>query len=139
MNVLGFNGGTMGAVNGMMPDGNPDTFSVQSEEVWTGVTYAVSALMISHVSVLLLLIICGRVYTVIMFDNSYCIDCSQGLREEGFNTAKGIYNTVYNNIGMAYETPEAIYSKKAYRSVGYMRPLSIWSIQMVLQNLNKQK
>lgn len=50
MNVQGFNGGTMGAVNGMMPDGNPDTFSLQSEEVWTGVTYGVSSLMISHVS-----------------------------------------------------------------------------------------
>jgi len=109
MNVLGFNGGTMGAVNGMMPDGNPDTFAVQSEEVWTGVTYGLSSLMISH-----------------------------GLREEGFNTAKGIYNTVYNNIGMAYETPEAFYSKKAYRSVGYMRPLSIWSIQIALDNLSKK-
>lgn len=50
MNVQGFNGGKMGAVNGMMPDGNPDTFSLQSEEVWTGVTYAVSSLMIAHVS-----------------------------------------------------------------------------------------
>jgi len=50
MNVLRFNGGTMGAVNGMMPDGTQDTYSLQSEEVWTGVTYALSALMISYVS-----------------------------------------------------------------------------------------
>lgn len=50
MNVQGFNGGTMGAVNGMMPDGNIDKYSIQSEEVWTGVTYAVSSLMIAHVS-----------------------------------------------------------------------------------------
>lgn len=68
----------------------------------------------------------------------YYIKCSQGLREEGFNTAKGIYNTVYNNIGMAYETPEAFYSKKAYRSVGYMRPLSVWSIQTALNNLSEK-
>lgn len=54
MNVQGFNGGTMGAVNGMMPDGNVDVFTIQSEEVWTGVTYAVSSLMILHVSVLFL-------------------------------------------------------------------------------------
>jgi len=53
MNVLGFNGGKMGAVNGMMPDGNLDMFSVQSEEVWTGVTYALSSLMISYVSFIL--------------------------------------------------------------------------------------
>jgi non-lysosomal glucosylceramidase len=51
MNVQGFNGGTMGAVNGMMPDGNSDTFSVQSEEVWTGVTYALASLMVSYVSI----------------------------------------------------------------------------------------
>lgn len=50
MNVQGFNGGMMGAVNGMMPDGNVDTYSLQSEEVWTGVTYALSSLMISYVS-----------------------------------------------------------------------------------------
>ncbi|XP_050524900.1 non-lysosomal glucosylceramidase isoform X2 [Daktulosphaira vitifoliae] len=108
-NVQGFNGGTMGAVNGMMPNGNPDTYTIQSEEVWTGVTYALSSLMIS-----------------------------QGLREEGFNTAKGIYDTVYNSIGMAYETPEAFYSQKAYRSAGYMRPLSIWSIQLALENISKK-
>lgn len=50
MNVQSFNGGTMGAINGMMPDGNPDTSAMQSEEVWTGVSYALSSLMISHVS-----------------------------------------------------------------------------------------
>lgn len=47
--MQGFNGGLMGAVNGMMPDGTPDTYSLQSEEVWTGVTYAVASLMISYV------------------------------------------------------------------------------------------
>lgn len=137
MNVLGFNGGTMGAVNGIMPNGSPDTFSVQSEEVWTGVTYALAALMISHVSFYYIYLVLTE-HTVIMFNNCYYINFSQGLREEGFKTAKGIYNTVYNNIGMAYETPEALYSKKAYRGVGYMRPLSIWSIQMALKNLKKK-
>lgn len=131
MNVLGFNGGKMGAVNGMMPDGNVDSFTVQSEEVWTGVTYALSSLMISHVSFLLGIIVMTS-YIMLMIRV-----CFQGMYEEGFNTAKGIYNTVYNNIGMAYQTPEAIYSEKAYRSVGYMRPLSIWSIQVALDNLKK--
>lgn len=50
MNVQGYKGGTMGAINGMMPDGKPDIVAMQSEEVWTGVTYALSSLMISHVS-----------------------------------------------------------------------------------------
>ena len=39
-------GGTMGAVNGMRPDGVPDTSSVQSNEVWIGVVYALAATMI---------------------------------------------------------------------------------------------
>lgn len=40
----------MGAVNGMRPDGVPDTSSVQSNEVWIGVVYALAATMIQEVS-----------------------------------------------------------------------------------------
>lgn len=50
MNVMGFSDGTMGAVNGMRPDGVPDTSSVQSNEVWVGVVYALAATMIQEVS-----------------------------------------------------------------------------------------
>lgn len=49
-NVMGFAGGTMGAVNGMRPSGVPDTSSVQSSEVWIGVVYALAATMIQEVS-----------------------------------------------------------------------------------------
>jgi len=49
-NVQNFLGGKMGAVNGMNPDGTIDTFSVQSEETWTGVSYALGATMIHAVS-----------------------------------------------------------------------------------------
>lgn len=49
-NVMGFAGGTMGAVNGMRPSGVPDTSSVQSNEVWVGVVYALAATMIQEVS-----------------------------------------------------------------------------------------
>ena len=44
-NVLPFKGGTMGAINGMRPDGKKDYTSCQSDEFWTGVTYSVGALM----------------------------------------------------------------------------------------------
>lgn len=47
---MSFAGGTMGAVNGMRPDGVPDTSSVQSNEVWIGVVYALAATMIQEVS-----------------------------------------------------------------------------------------
>ncbi|NXF27060.1 GBA2 glucosylceramidase, partial [Rhodinocichla rosea] len=103
-NVLGFAGGTMGAVNGMRPDGVPDTSSVQSNEVWVGVVYSLAATMIQ-----------------------------EGLVEEGFRTAEGCYRTVWERLGMAFQMPEAYREKKVYRSLAYMRPLSIWSMQLALE------
>lgn len=103
-NVMSFAGGTMGAVNGMRPDGVPDTSSVQSNEVWIGVVYALAATMIQ-----------------------------EGLVEEGFHTAEGCYRTVWERLGMAFQTPEAYREKKVYRSLAYMRPLSIWSMQLALE------
>lgn len=56
MNVKGFCDGKMGAVNGMMPDGVVDSFAVQSEEVWTGVTYGLASLMIFEVCLFMILV-----------------------------------------------------------------------------------
>lgn len=50
LNVMGFAGGQMGAVNGMRPEGVPDRSSVQSDEVWIGVVYGLAATMIHEVS-----------------------------------------------------------------------------------------
>jgi uncharacterized protein (DUF608 family) len=36
----------MGAINGMCPDGSVDTACDQSQEVWTGTTYGLAALML---------------------------------------------------------------------------------------------
>lgn len=99
LNVQSFCKGEMGAVNGMKPDGSVDRYAIQSEEVWTGVTYGLAALFIH-----------------------------KGMNTEAFSTAQGIYNTVYNEIGLGFQTPEALYENCNYRSIGYMRPLSIWSI-----------
>lgn len=49
--------------------------------------------------------------------------------EEAFRTAEGVYRTVYEKIGMGYQTPEALYEHKHYRAIGYMRPLAIWAMQ----------
>ncbi|XP_072216090.1 non-lysosomal glucosylceramidase [Excalfactoria chinensis] len=108
-NVMSFAGGTMGAVNGMRPDGVPDTSSVQSSEVWVGVVYALAATMIQ-----------------------------EGLVQEGFHTAEGCYRTVWEKLGMAFQTPEAYCEKKVYRSLAYMRPLSIWSMQLALESKARQ-
>uniref|UniRef100_H2YFL5 Glycosyl-hydrolase family 116 catalytic region domain-containing protein n=1 Tax=Ciona savignyi TaxID=51511 RepID=H2YFL5_CIOSA len=49
LNVEKYHGGSHGAVNGMRPHGVVDNSSVQSNEVWTGVTYALAATMIHKV------------------------------------------------------------------------------------------
>lgn len=48
-NVLSFCNGNMGAVNGFI-NGDVDYFTLQSQEIWTGVTYALAATMIQEVS-----------------------------------------------------------------------------------------
>lgn len=105
-NVMGFCGGNMGAVNGFIPsnqpnkDGRADISTLQGEEVWTGVTYALASTMIH-----------------------------EGMFTEAFQTAGGLYQTLSEKIGMNFETPEALYAERHYRAIGYMRPLSIWSMQ----------
>lgn len=53
---MGFNGGNMGAVNGFIVNVDPekpghvDYTTIQSEEVWSGVTFALAATMIQEVS-----------------------------------------------------------------------------------------
>lgn len=106
-NVKQFCNGEMGAVNGFILNpnvekgGHVDWTSLQSMEVWTGVVYGLAATMIQ-----------------------------EGMFEEAFATAGGLYQTLSEKIGMNFETPEALLVEKHYRSVGYMRPLSIWSMQM---------
>lgn len=103
-NVLKFGGGLMGAVNGYIPavgnrPGHVDQSCIQSKESWTGVTYGLSALMIY-----------------------------EGMMDEAMKTAGGLYNTLSGELGMNFETPEAVYENGKYRSQGYMRPLSIWGM-----------
>ncbi|XP_061769627.1 non-lysosomal glucosylceramidase isoform X2 [Nerophis ophidion] len=103
LNVMSFAGGQMGAVNGMRPEGVPDRSSVQSDEVWIGVVYGLAATMIH-----------------------------EGMLEEGMRTAEGCYRTVWERLGMAFQTPEAYCEKAIYRSLAYMRPLSVWAMQLAI-------
>jgi non-lysosomal glucosylceramidase len=98
-NVMNFENGTMGAVNGMRPDGTVDTSCEQSQEVWTGTTYALASLMLCR-----------------------------GMNQEAWRTAWGVYNVVYNR-GYWFRTPESYLQNGDYRAAMYMRPLSIWSIE----------
>lgn len=51
------------------------------------------------------------------------------MTQEAFQTAGGLYETLSQKLGMNFETPEALYEERHYRAIGYMRPLSIWSMQ----------
>lgn len=49
---------------------------------------------------------------------------------EGFATARGVYKTCYEELGLGYQTPEAYVRSGDYRSLGYMRPLAVWAIYL---------
>jgi non-lysosomal glucosylceramidase len=104
-NVLRFQLGQIGAVNGMRPDGTPDDTCAQSSEVWTGTSYALAAFMI-HL----------------------------GLVDQGLKTAHGIYDTTYKERGYWFRTPEAWTEYGNFRASMYMRPLSIWAIEHALRS-----
>jgi uncharacterized protein (DUF608 family) len=52
-----------------------------------------------------------------------------GMLEQAFHTARGAYRAVYHDLGLWFQTPEALTVQGVYRALGYMRPLAIWAIQ----------
>lgn len=70
-NVLKVMDGKRGAVNGMLPDGTVDMSSMQSREIWSGVTYAVAATMIQ-----------------------------EGMTDIGLETARGIHEAAWSENGL---------------------------------------
>jgi non-lysosomal glucosylceramidase len=103
-NVRGFQGGRMGAVNGMWPDGTVDRTSSQSSEVWPGVTYGLAALLLHR-----------------------------GMDAEAWETAEGAVRTTYER-GFWFRTPEAWDEDGNFRASIYMRPLSIWAMEHALRS-----
>ncbi|PON61857.1 Beta-glucosidase GBA2-type [Parasponia andersonii] len=104
-NVLKIKDGRRGAVNGMLPDGKVDMSTMQSREIWAGVTYAVAATMIQ-----------------------------EDLVDIAFKTASGNYEAAWSTEGLGYsfQTPEAWNTDDEYRSLAYMRPLAIWAMQWAI-------
>jgi len=58
------------------------------------------------------------------------------MNEKAWKTIEGMYNLLYNQLGLAFQTPEALQKASTYRSLGYMRPLCLWSIQYALDNMS---
>ncbi|EGT54989.1 hypothetical protein CAEBREN_31176 [Caenorhabditis brenneri] len=108
-NVQMYNDGKCGAVNGFLTSERVDGSSIQSEEVWAGITYALSAMMIE-----------------------------KNMDEMAFKTSEGLFESIWNRFPLQYQTPEAITSDGMYRALGYMRPLSIWAIQHALDRRHKK-
>ncbi len=104
-NVMRLHKGGTGAMNGMRPDGKIDRTSIQSQEVWTGTTYALAAAMLQA-----------------------------GLKDEAFKTAEGVCKTTYYRTGYWFQTPEAWNEKADFRALTYMRPLAIWAMQWELES-----
>jgi non-lysosomal glucosylceramidase len=98
--VMGFQHGDMGAVNGVNADGSPITDNEQSEEVWTGTTLALAAFF-----------------------------KSEGMMDEAYRTAWGVYNVTYVEKGYWFRTPEAWDHTGNFRAEIYMRPLAIWAME----------
>lgn len=107
-NVMKFQNGTMGAINGIGANGQPLHENEQVEEVWTGTTFGVASHMLA-----------------------------EGMRDQAFKTAEGVYNVVWKDRGYFFRTPEAYDSRRFYRASMYMRPGAIWSMEMVPEKPTK--
>ena len=99
-NVMKFQNGEMGALNGMGADGQALHENEQVEEVWTGTTFAIASHMLS-----------------------------EGMSDQAFHTARGVYNVVWKDRGYFFRTPEAYDAQGMYRASMYMRPGAIWSME----------
>jgi non-lysosomal glucosylceramidase len=103
-NVMKFADGSMGAVNGISPDGKLIILksNQQVQEVWSGTTMGLAGLMLS-----------------------------EGMTEEAYKTLWGLYHTTYETRGYWFRTPEAWDIHGNYRASMYMRPAAIWTMEMM--------
>jgi len=54
----------------------------------------------------------------------------EGMKKEAYQTAWGIYHVSYETKGYWFRTPEAWDITGNYRASMYMRPASIWAMEM---------
>ena len=106
-NVMKFHDGQMGAVNGMTPAGEiiQAHNNQQVQEVWGGTTFGLAAMMLGD-----------------------------GMKDEAYKTAWGIYHVTYETKGYWFRTPEAWDGTGNYRASMYMRPAAIWGMEMMAGN-----
>jgi non-lysosomal glucosylceramidase len=103
-NVMKFGGGEMGAANGMAADGSILRDNEQAPEVWVGTSFGFAALLLS-----------------------------EGMRDEAYRTAWGLYHVIYESKGYWFRTPEAWDVNGNFRASMYMRPAAMWAMEMIPQ------
>jgi non-lysosomal glucosylceramidase len=101
-NVMKFGGGEMGAANGMSADGSIIRDNEQAPEVWVGTTFGFAALLLS-----------------------------EGMKDEAYHTARGLYHVIYESKGYWFRTPEAWDKDGNFRASMYMRPAAVWAMEMM--------
>lgn len=107
-NVMKFGGGEMGAANGMAADGSIIRDNEQAPEVWVGTSFGFAALLLS-----------------------------EGMKDEAYHTAWGLYHVIYESKGYWFRTPEAWDVEGNFRASMYMRPAAIWAMEMIPQSDTK--
>ena len=96
---LKFEGGKLGAANGMKPDGTPeDPHSTHPQEVWTGINFGLAAFFLQ-----------------------------MGMQEEAWTITEAVVRQVYEN-GLQFRTPEAITASGTFRASHYLRAMAIWAV-----------
>jgi non-lysosomal glucosylceramidase len=100
LNVMKFAGGQMGAANGMAADGSIIN-NEQAKEVWAGTTLGFAALLLS-----------------------------EGMNNQAYKTAWGLYHVIYESKGYWFRTPEAWDITGNFRASMYMRPAGVWAMEM---------
>jgi len=100
-NVMKFGNSEMGAANGMAADGSVLRGNEQGEEVWAGTTFALASLFLS-----------------------------EGMKDEAYKTAWGVYHVIYDTKGYWFRTPEAWDDTGNFRASMYMRPTAGWAMEM---------
>ncbi len=109
-NVMKFGGGEIGAANGMSADGSMLLTNEQAPEVWVGTTESFAALLLS-----------------------------EGMKDEAYRAAWGLYHVIYESKGYWFRTPEAWDVHGNFRASMYMRPAAVWAMEMMPQAAGKQK
>jgi len=99
-NVMKFGHGRMGAVNGMTSDGSVVT-NVEAKEVWVGTTLGYAGLLMS-----------------------------EGMKDQAWKAAWGLYHVIYEEKGYWFRTPEAWDLTGNFRAGMYMRPMAVWALEM---------